>query len=220
MTTRPRLAIFLSGRGSNAEAILRAIDDGTIAAEVGLVVSNTAKAGGLALAQRRGIPALPLNPNRYPTPALYAADLLRWLRHYRIDALVLAGYLKQIPPAVIAAYAGRILNIHPALLPKHGGPGMYGLRVHAAVLNAGETESGATVHLVTEEYDEGPVLARARVPVLEGDTPESLAHRVLAAEHQLYPLVIAACVNALRAGTPFPQLGTVVLPAGSAHDVS
>lgn len=208
-----RMAIFLSGRGSNARAICDAIDRGDIPVELALIISNTAKAGGLAIAQERGIPGLPLNPARYPTPELYAEDLLRWLRHHEIDLIVLAGYLKQLPVSLIAAYPDRILNIHPALLPRHGGPGMYGLRVHQAVLAAHDPESGPSIHVVTQHYDEGPVIAQASTPVLPDDTAESLAARVLALEHRLYPYVIAQCLNALRAGHPLPHLGVVTLPA-------
>ena len=116
-----------------------------------------------------------------------------------IDLLVLAGYLKLVPPAVVRAYAGRIINIHPALLPRHGGAGMYGRRVHEAVLASGDQESGATVHLVDEEYDQGAVLAQARVPVRPGDTPATLAERVLGVEHRLLP---AAVRRAAEAGRP------------------
>jgi len=119
----------------------------------------------------------------------------------RADLLVLAGYIKLVPAEVVAAYRGRIINVHPALLPKFGGPGMYGSRVHEAVLASGDTESGATVHLVTEEYDQGGILAQARVPVLPGDTAESLASRVLGVEHQLLP---AAVLHAAVAGKPAP----------------
>jgi phosphoribosylglycinamide formyltransferase-1 len=117
------------------------------------------------------------------------------------DLVVLAGYLKRVPAAVLEAYAGRVLNIHPALLPRHGGPGMYGRRVHEAVLGAGDSSSGATVHLVTEDYDRGPILGQAAVPVLPGDTPDSLAQRVLQVEHRLLP---AAVLAAAKAGRPVP----------------
>jgi folate-dependent phosphoribosylglycinamide formyltransferase PurN len=106
------------------------------------------------------------------------------------DLVVLAGYLKLVPPPVVARFRSRMINIHPALLPAHGGPGMYGQRVHEAVLASGAAESGVTVHYVDEHYDRGPIIAQARVPVRPGDTPESLAARVLEAEHQLLPRVV------------------------------
>ncbi len=131
-------------------------------------------------------------------------DAAEWLRHLeaaRVDLVVLAGYLKLVPAAVIANYRGRIINIHPALLPEFGGEGMYGRRVHEAVLAAGRPVSGATVHLVDEAYDRGTILAQARVPVLPGDTPRTLGARVLDVEHQLLPAVVLA---AARAGHPVP----------------
>jgi folate-dependent phosphoribosylglycinamide formyltransferase PurN len=123
------------------------------------------------------------------------------LERQQADLLVLAGYLKLVPAPVIEAYRGRVINIHPALLPAFGGKGMYGHRVHEAVLASGARESGATVHLVDEAYDRGPVLAQARVPVLPGDTAEQLAARVLEAEHRLLPVVVLA---AAAAGRPVP----------------
>jgi phosphoribosylglycinamide formyltransferase-1 len=129
----------------------------------------------------------------------FTRAMLDALRSHGIDVVVLAGYMKKVPPQVVAAFRNRILNIHPALLPRFGGPGMYGLRVHAAVLAAGETESGATVHLVDEEYDRGAILLQRRVPVLQGDTPELLAARVLEAEHALYPDALRLVVEHIQA---------------------
>ncbi len=119
----------------------------------------------------------------------------------QVDLIVLAGYLKLVPAEIVAAYRGRIINIHPALLPAHGGPGMYGRRVHAAVLAVGDRTSGATVHLVDEVYDRGEILGQATVPVLAGDSPESLADRVLTAEHRLLP---QAVIHAAEHGHPVP----------------
>jgi folate-dependent phosphoribosylglycinamide formyltransferase PurN len=128
-----------------------------------------------------------------------AADWLERLAHHRVDLLVLAGYLKLVPAAVIARYRDRILNVHPALLPAFGGRGMYGHRVHEAVLASGARESGATVHLVDEVYDRGAILAQGRVPVLPDDTPDRLAARVLAVEHRLLPAAVLAAAAAGRA---------------------
>jgi folate-dependent phosphoribosylglycinamide formyltransferase PurN len=130
-----------------------------------------------------------------------AREWLSLLEEVEADLLVLAGYLRLVPAEVVAAFPNRIVNIHPALLPRHGGNGMYGRRVHAAVLAAGDRESGATVHLVDEAYDRGQILGQARVPVMAGDTPESLAARVLDVEHQLLPAAVQA---AARAGRPVP----------------
>ncbi|MBP6669400.1 MAG: phosphoribosylglycinamide formyltransferase [Gemmatimonadales bacterium] len=189
-----KLAVCVSGRGSNLVALLDALATERQAA-VALVLSNRADAPALERARERGIAAESLADHRD------AAEWLRRLATHGIDLIVLAGYLKLVPAAVTAAYAGRILNIHPALLPEFGGPGMYGHHVHEAVLASGARESGATVHLVDEQYDRGQILARARVPVRPDDTPGTLAARVLEAEHRLLPAVILA---AARAGRPVP----------------
>jgi len=182
----------VSGRGSNLVALSDALR-GSALAEVVLVLSNRADAPALERARERGIAAEVLSDHRN------AAEWLERLGRHRTDLVILAGYLKLVPAEVIAAYRGRILNIHPALLPAFGGPGMYGHRVHQAVLASGATQSGATVHLVDEQYDRGAILAQARVPVHPGDTAESLAARVLEAEHRLLPAVV---LRAAATGRP------------------
>jgi folate-dependent phosphoribosylglycinamide formyltransferase PurN len=160
------------------------------------VISNRKDAGALEIARSRGVPVAVLSAVDDPK------EWLLILGSARIDLIVLAGFLKRVPPPVVAAFRHRIINIHPALLPDHGGPGMYGLNVHRAVLARGDRESGATVHEVTEEYDQGAILGQATVPVLAGDTPESLAERVLGAEHRLLPAAVLAAAKAGRA-VPF-----------------
>jgi phosphoribosylglycinamide formyltransferase 1 len=185
------LAVFGSGRGSNFEAILNAMMDQTLPdVRIALVVSNKADAGILALARKNDIPAIHCSQLQFPDESSFARGLLDLLKAHRADTVVLAGYLKKIPGSVIEAYRHRMLNIHPALLPRFGGAGMYGLRVHEAVIAAGERESGATVHIVDEEYDHGEIVMQRRVPVLPGDTPAVLAARVLEVEHVLYPAAI------------------------------
>jgi phosphoribosylglycinamide formyltransferase-1 len=199
-----RIAVAISGHGSNLEALFRELGP-EAPARIVLVVSDRA-ASGLSLARARNIPAEVLSDS---------ADgdaWLRLLRSYHVDLVVLAGYLKLVPPVVISAYRGRIINIHPALLPDFGGKGMYGRRVHEAVLASGVRESGASVHLVDERYDQGAVLAQVRVPVLPDDTPERLAERVLRVEHQLLPAVVLA---AARAGRPVPLNESGVRGQGS-----
>jgi formyltetrahydrofolate-dependent phosphoribosylglycinamide formyltransferase len=188
------VAVAVSGRGSNLEALLRALGPDA-PARVVLVLSNRADAPALERATARGIATVTLRDH---------ADGREWLsalERHGVDLVVLAGYLKLVPAAVIERYRGRILNVHPALLPAFGGHGMYGRRVHEAVLASGARESGATVHLVDEVYDRGAVLGQARVPVLPGDDPETLAARVLEAEHRLLP---AAVLAAAAAGHPVP----------------
>jgi len=197
---RLRVATVVSGRGSNLAALLRALGNGggegeAAPARVVLVISDRAEAGGLAVARQHAIPTHVLNDIADP------AEWLRALDEAGVELVVLAGYLKRVPAAVVRAFRGWLLNIHPALLPRHGGHGMFGRRVHEAVLAAGDTRSGATVHLVTEEYDRGPILGQATVPVLPGDTPDTLAARVLEVEHRLLP---AAVLAAARAGKPVP----------------
>ncbi len=188
------VAVVVSGRGSNLAALLRALGNAA-PAQVVLVLSNRADAGGLNLARDHGIPIHLL------TNAADPAEWLGTLKEHAVDLVVLAGFLRRVPGAVVEAYRGRMINIHPALLPRHGGAGMFGATVHAAVLASGELQTGATVHLVSEEYDQGPILGQATVPVLPGDTPGSLAARVLEAEHRLLP---AAVLAAARAGKPVP----------------
>jgi formyltetrahydrofolate-dependent phosphoribosylglycinamide formyltransferase len=189
-----RIAVAISGRGSNLEALLRALQAGA-PAQVVLVVSDRTEAAGLAHAKRRDISARVLED---PTDA---TAWLQLLRDHQIDLVVLAGYLRLVPALVVAAYRGRIINTHPSLLPAFGGKGMYGERVHQAVLDSGARETGVTIHLVDEAYDRGAVLAQSRVPVLRDDTAERLAARVLEVEHRLLP---AAVLAAAAAGRPVP----------------
>jgi len=180
------LAVLASGRGSNLRAIVEAIDQGRLNAHVRVVVSNKAQAGALDFARQRGIPAIFLSPEEYPSPEAFDQKLLEVFEAHGVDFIALAGYLRLISPVVIERYRNRIVNIHPALLPAFGGKGMYGPRVHEAVLDYGCKVTGVTVHLVDEQYDHGPVLLQRCVEVRDDDTPESLADRVLKIEHQLY----------------------------------
>ncbi len=181
-----RLAVLVSGRGSNLQAIIEHFDNlaRERVAKVVLVASNRAESPALIRAATASIDIAQFNA------ADDGSELLGLLRKFRIDLVVLAGYLKRIQPAVINEYAGRIVNIHPALLPAFGGEGMYGARVHEAVIASGAKETGVTVHLVDDEYDRGPIVAQWRVPVNQGDTAESLAARVLAVEHVVYPRAV------------------------------
>src|SRR5438270_1789775 len=181
-----RLAVLASGRGSNLQAIIEHFDNlaRERIAKVVLVASNRADSPALVRAATASIDIAHFDPTDD------GSMLLELLRRFRIDLVVLAGYLKRIPPKVIHEYAGRIINIHPALLPAFGGEGMYGARVHEAVIASGAKETGVTVHLVDDEYDRGPIVAQWRVAVEDSDTADSLAARVLAVEHVVYPRVI------------------------------
>ena len=186
-----RVAVLASGGGSNLQALLDACT-GPAPARVVLVASNNPSAGALERARKAGVPEYVI------TDPGDGAGLTRAVQAATTDLVVLAGYLKLIPVETVAAYEGRMINVHPALLPDFGGPGMYGKRVHEAVLKAGRKESGASVHFVTNDYDQGAVIAQRPVPVQPGDTPETLAARVLAVEHQLLPEVVLAAARAGR----------------------
>lgn len=184
-----RIAVLASGGGSNLAALLDRFPPRS-AREVALVVSDRKGAGAVERARAAGVPAEIVRPGDFGSAESYGERLLELLREHRIDLVVLAGFLRKVPANVVDAFPLRIVNVHPALLPAFGGEGMYGLRVHTAVLEAGEPESGASVHFVNAEYDRGPVIAQAHVPVLADDTPESLAARVLVEEHRLLPRVV------------------------------
>ncbi len=169
------------------EAIIRACQSGAIPqSEVVLVVGTRPDAPALAKAEALGVPTMIVNPRDFPDDAAYGDTLLWVLERVQPDLICLAGYMRLLPERVVRAYPYRIMNIHPALLPQFGGKGMYGVRVHEAVLQSGAKETGCTVHFVDEQYDTGPIILQRTVPVLEGDTPETLAARLLPVEHATY----------------------------------
>jgi len=181
-----RLAVLASGRGSNLQAIVDHFDSlaRERVAKVVLVASNRADSPALIRAATASIDIAHFNA------ADDGTELLELLKKHRTDLVVLAGYLKRIPSRVIREYSGRMINIHPALLPAFGGEGMYGARVHEAVIASGAKESGVTVHLVDDEYDRGPIVAQWRVPVQPSDTADKLAARILNVEHVVYPRTV------------------------------
>jgi phosphoribosylglycinamide formyltransferase-1 len=179
------LGFLASHGGSNMQAIIDACQQGQLDAALCVVVSNNSESMALQRARKAGIPAYHISAVTHPG-AGEDGEILRVLQRHGVDTVILAGYMKQIGPQTLAAYRGRILNIHPALLPKFGGRGLYGKRVHEAVLSAGERVTGVTIHVVDDLYDHGRILAQREVPVREGDTADSLAERVLQEEHRLY----------------------------------
>jgi len=179
------LGFLASHGGSNMQAIIDACKAGRLDAKPCVVVSNNSESMALQRAKNEGIPHYHISAVTHPGP-LEDEEILRVVRRHGVDTVILAGYMKMLGPATLRAYRGRILNIHPALLPKFGGKDMYGKRVHEAVLAAGEKVTGVTIHLVDEHYDTGPILNQCQVPVLPGDTADSLAERVLKHEHALY----------------------------------
>ncbi len=176
-----RVAVLVSGGGTNLQALLDTLHDSPIA-RIARVISSRPDAGALERARRAGVPTTVLRDAGDPAEVLSALT--------GAQLVVLAGYLKLVHASVVARFRGRIINIHPALLPDFGGAGMYGRRVHEAVLASGAKESGATVHFVDEEFDRGAIIAQEKVPIEAGDTPDTLAARVLEAEHRLLPRVI------------------------------
>jgi len=177
-----RLAVLASGEGMTLEAIANACSSGSLMAEVVVVIGNNRDSGALRRACECSLHHVHLSSLTHTSPEELDAAMLEALVHAKADFVVLAGFMKKVGPQVLAAFDGRIINTHPALLPKFGGPGMYGRRVHEAVLAAQEAHSGVSVHLVTGEYDAGPVIAQVQVPVLAGDTVATLSERVQTAE--------------------------------------
>lgn len=194
-----RLAILASGQGTNLQNIHQQIASGELpGVELALVVSNNSASGAMTFARGSGIPTEHISAHKLGGQEQADAELLKVLREYKIDLIVLAGYMKKIPSEVVRAFAGRIINVHPALLPAFGGEGMYGERVHAAVIERGERYSGATAHIVTEHYDEGPIILQESCEVLPADTPASLAERVREIEFRLLPKAIKLLADRLQ----------------------
>lgn len=184
------IVVFASGSGTNFQSIIDATENGTLNAHITGLVSNKKEIGALQRAEKHAIPTFIIDDRDYEHEEEYVSALLSILTAAKADCIVLAGYLRKIPVPIIKAFRNRILNIHPSLLPKFGGKGFFGMRVHRAVIESGELESGCTVHVVTEEYDEGPIIEQEKVKVLENETAEELATRVLQKEHDLYPQAI------------------------------
>jgi phosphoribosylglycinamide formyltransferase-1 len=190
-----KIAVLASGEGTTLQAVLDACASGRLPARVAVVISNNAAAGALRRAHSAGVPTRHLSAATAGGPPAQDQALSKTLVEFNTDLVLLAGYMKRLGPLTLAAFAGRIINIHPALLPQFGGQGMYGLNVHRAVLAAGLKISGASVHWVDENYDTGAVIAQVRVPVESGDSAQSLAARVQAAERELVIKVLAAAAS-------------------------
>ena len=196
-----KIGILVSGRGSNMMAIVDACERGDLSASVELVISNNKDSLALVSAQEKNIKTAHIGSNSYPDPEALDKAMNDALNEHNIDLVLLAGFMKKIGPAVLSSYRGRIINIHPSLLPKFGGKGMFGINVHRAVLDAGEKESGATIHLVDGEYDEGAILAQQTVSIVPDESSESLAAKVLEVEHVLFAETIQKIVD-----------GSIILP--------
>ncbi len=196
-----RIAVLISGGGTTLANLIERIADGRLPnVAIAGVVSSRPDVRGVEIARAARLPVEIVRRRDFPTDAAFSDALAAIVDRFNVDLVVLGGFLCLwlLPPR----YEGRVINIHPALLPKYGGKGYFGHRVHEAVLAAGERESGCTVHVATNEYDRGPILAQTRVPVLPGDTPDTLAERVMAAERELYPAVIARLAAASSDSRP------------------
>ena len=189
------IAVFASHGGSDLQAIIDGCKSKEIEADVSVVISNNGDSMALQRAEKEKIDAYHLSVKTEGTEELLEKKILDVLGKYHVDMIFLAGYMKLLPVSVLEKYDNRIFNIHPALLPKFGGKGMYGIKVHNAVISAGETETGVTIHRVNAEYDSGEIVAQTKVPVLENDTAELLADRVLQREHEFLVEVISDIVN-------------------------
>jgi phosphoribosylglycinamide formyltransferase-1 len=190
-----RLAAFASGRGSNFIAIHKYIKNNKLPGEFVVLISDRISPPAADIAVSEGIPFIHLNAKNFPSREEYDTRLLDTLESRNVDWITLVGYLKMIPSAVVQRYRNHILNIHPALLPHFGGAGMYGEHVHKEVIKSGMKVSGATVHIVDEEYDTGPIVMQETVPVNYNDTPEILAERVLRVEHSIYPRAVELAIQ-------------------------
>lgn len=185
-----KIGILASHGGSNMQAIIDSCKKNQIIGDVSVVICNNSNAGAVEKAKKAEIPVYHLSGSNYPTDNELDEAILIVLGKYKVNIVVLAGYMKKLGPMVLKEYKNKILNIHPALLPKHGGKGMHGINVHKSVIASGDKKSGATVHLVNENYDEGGILSQVVVNVSENETPKSLADKVLVQEHRLYPITL------------------------------
>ncbi|MDQ6812917.1 MAG: phosphoribosylglycinamide formyltransferase [Bacteroidota bacterium] len=189
-SSNKKIAIFASGAGSNAKRIIEHFT-GHTNIFVSLIVTNNSNAGVVQIAVENNIAVLHVEKERFFRGDGYVDEL----KSYHVSFIVLAGFLWKIPDTIISNFKNRIINIHPALLPKFGGKGMYGLKVHEAVIKAGETESGITIHFVDEHYDNGNIIFQATCPVLKTDTADALAEKIHRLEHENFPTVVEECVN-------------------------
>ena len=189
------IAVFASHGGSDLQAIIDGCKSNKIGANVSVVISNNGSSMALLRSNKEGIPSYHLSAKIFGSEELLAEEILKVLSKYQIDMIFLAGYMRMLHISILKKYENRVFNIHPALLPKYGGKGMYGMNVHTAVIEAKETETGVTIHRVSPEYDSGEIVAQTTVPVFKNDTPEQLAARVLEKEHEFLVEVIADIVN-------------------------
>ena len=207
MLKSKKIIVFASGSGSNFVSIFNHIQNGGINGEVVLLVSDKRNCGAIEFAKKNDIEVLSIQNKTFNNNAEYAVFLLNKINSKKADLLVLAGYLKMIPDSVIKHYKQKILNIHPSLLPKYGGKGYYGMNVHKAVVESGDTITGASVHFVDEIYDNGPIVAQKEIVINENESAEIVSKEVLKIEHELYPYVVKAfCEDKIKWDKNIPKI--------------
>ena len=185
-----QIAVLASHQGTNFQAIVNACQQGKVQANVALLICNNSGAPVMAKARESGVPTAHLSSLTHPSPSVLDESMSKHLADKNVELVVLAGYMKRLGPCVLKGYRDRIINVHPSLLPRHGGSGFYGSRVHKAVIESGDRETGATVHLVNEDYDMGKALLQEKITVNDNDSPDSLAKRLHPIEHKLLIEVI------------------------------
>ncbi|MEX0941271.1 MAG: phosphoribosylglycinamide formyltransferase [Pseudomonadales bacterium] len=190
-----KLGILASSRGTNFQAIIDACASGRLDAKPVIAISNNSRAIALARARDAGIPVAHLSGTTHPDERELDAAITKTLTTHEVDLVITAGYMKKLGPLTLTKFSRRIINVHPSLLPRHGGKGMYGINVHRAVIESGDHETGITIHYVNGEYDTGPIIAQKSIPVLPSDTPTSLADRVLAEEHKFLIDTLASIIG-------------------------
>ena len=196
MLAPKKIAVFASGTGSNFIAISNQISEGKINGVIKILISDNSSAKAIEFAKANNINYQVIDKDIIRDSKLHGEFLIEMLKIAKIDLIVLAGYLKMIPSNVISSYKNKIINIHPSLLPKFGGKGFYGMKVHRAVINSKESFAGASVHFVDEVYDNGPIVMQEKIKVLDSDTPESISRKVLEVEHRILPYIVKKiCLN-------------------------
>ena len=199
MKNYTKLVVFISGGGSNFISIHQSIIRKEILGSIELVVSNKAECRGIMYAKEHNLPTKIINETMYDKYEKYELDLLKILNNTQVDLILLAGYLKKVPKLIIKQYEKKILNIHPSLLPKFGGKGYFGMNVHKEVIKSKEEFSGASIHFVSDKYDEGPIVFQKKIKIQPNQTPEDLAKKILAIEHEIYPFVVKSfCANKIK----------------------
>lgn len=190
-----KIVVFASGSGTNFQSIIDAVEAGNLPAKISGLITNKSSIRAIDRAKNHGIPIKVIKRSDYEDEKAYTKELLNILKKWSPDLIVLAGYLQKIPDVIISTFPGRIINIHPSLLPKYGGKGYFGIHVHEAVLANKEKESGCTVHVINEEYDDGQILDQIKVPVYPSDSPSDLQQRILKKEHKLLVKVIKELIT-------------------------